>query len=131
MRLLDLDFLALSSLIVNAYLRDGHGTWTMTSLTYRLFILAAVLYVDDPENIHMMAQATETPKELIEHAQNSTNAWGGLAIATGTAMKPEYALRTFLFILFPMEGSQWAPLETFLHQHHPSHKLRVHHSHHT
>ena len=93
-------FLASSSLIINAYLHDGHGAQTMTSLTYRLFILAAVLYVDDPENIHMMAQATETPKELIEHAQNSTNTWGGLAIATGAAMKPDKCFASFLVYSF-------------------------------
>jgi hypothetical protein len=48
-------FLALSSLIVNTYPCYGHGARTMTSLTYRLFILAAVLYVDDVDNIHMTA----------------------------------------------------------------------------
>jgi hypothetical protein len=61
----------------------------MTSLTYWLFILAAVLYVDDTDNIHMTAQATATTKELIEHAQNSTNTWGGLAIASSAAMISE------------------------------------------
>ncbi len=63
-------FEALSSLIVDTYLRDRHGAQTITSLTYRLFILAAVLYVDDADNIHMMARATATLKELIEHTQN-------------------------------------------------------------
>jgi hypothetical protein len=67
-------FLALSSSIINAYLCNGHGAWTMTSLTYWLFILAAVLYVDDADNIHMLAQATATLNKLIEHTQNSTNA---------------------------------------------------------
>jgi hypothetical protein len=47
--------LALSSLIVNEYLCNGHGPRTMTSLTYWFFILAEVLYVDDTDNIHMTA----------------------------------------------------------------------------
>jgi hypothetical protein len=67
-------FLALSSLIVIAYLCNGHGALTMSNLTYWLFILAAVLYVDDADNTHMTARATATPRELIEHAQNSTKA---------------------------------------------------------
>jgi hypothetical protein len=115
-------FLALSSLIGNAYLHNGHGTRTMTSLTYQLFILAAVLYVDDADNIHMTAGAFTTPIELIEHAQNLTNAWGGLAIATGTAMKPETCFAYFLVYFFPNEwpsmgsiGNLPAPASSILH----------------
>jgi hypothetical protein len=89
-------FLAISSLIVNAYLREVHGARTMTSLTHRLFILVAVLYVDDADNIHMTPSITASPSEPIQHAQNSTNAWGGLAIATGAAMKPEKCFAYFM-----------------------------------
>ncbi len=96
-----LGFSALSSLIVNAYLCNGHGARTMTSLTNQLFILAAVLYVDDADNIHLTARATATPNELMEHAQNSTNSWGGLAIANGAAMKPEKCVVYFLVYSFP------------------------------
>jgi hypothetical protein len=56
-------FLAISTQIVNAYLQDGHGAQTMTSLSHQRFILAAVLYVDDPDNIHMTALVSATPKE--------------------------------------------------------------------
>jgi hypothetical protein len=82
-------FLAISSQIVNAYLQDGQGARTMTSLSHRCFILAAFLYVDDADNIYMTALVSATPKELIDHAQLLTNAWGGLAVATGAAMKPD------------------------------------------
>ena len=51
-------FLAISSLIVNAYLRQGHGARTTTSITNRLMVLAAVLYVDDTDNIHMAPSVT-------------------------------------------------------------------------
>jgi hypothetical protein len=89
-------FLTISSLIVNAYLREGHGARTMTSLTHRLFILATVLYVDDADNIHMTTSVTDSPLELIQHAQHSTNTWGSLAIATGAAMKPEKCFAYFM-----------------------------------
>jgi hypothetical protein len=89
-------FLAISSLIVNVYLREGHGARTITSMSFRHFILAAVLYVDNTDNIHMTPKVTASPSDLIEHAQHSTNAWGGLAIATGAAMKPE---KCFTYIM--------------------------------
>jgi hypothetical protein len=47
----------------------------MTSFTLSLFILAAVLYVDDADLVHMTALVTVTPKELIEHLQLSMDAW--------------------------------------------------------
>jgi hypothetical protein len=37
----------------------------------------------------MTALVTATPLELIMHSQKSTNAWDGLAIATGAALKQE------------------------------------------
>ncbi len=89
-------FLAISSLIVNAYLRQGHGARTTTSITNRLVILAAVLYVDDTDSIHMAPKVTDSPTELIQHAQKSTDAWGGLSIATGAAMKPEKCYAYFM-----------------------------------
>ena len=44
----------------------------------------------------MTPEVTASPSDLIEHAQHSTNAWGGLAIATGAAMKPEKCYAYFL-----------------------------------
>ncbi len=73
-------FLAISSLIINSYLWEGHGAQTITSLSYWLFVLAAVLYIDNADNIHMTAKATATPTELIEHAQISMDAWGDLML---------------------------------------------------
>jgi hypothetical protein len=44
-------FTVLSSLIVNAYLREGFGT-KMYSSCRRLLLLAVVMYVDDTDMIH-------------------------------------------------------------------------------
>ncbi len=102
-------FLAISAQIVNTYLRDGHGARTMTSLSHNCFILTAVLYVDNADNIHMTALMSATTKALIDHAQLSTNAWGGLAIATNAAMKPDKCFAYFLIYNFsngrPLMGS--------------------------
>jgi hypothetical protein len=88
-------FMALSAQNVNAYLQDGHGSRTMTSYTFQLFVLAAVLYVNDMDLIHTTALVTATPSELFEQSQISTNAWGGLAIATGASLKPEKCFAYF------------------------------------
>ena len=89
-------FLAISVQIVNAYLRDGHGSRTLTSYSHRLLILAAILYVNDTDMIHTTPSVTATAQELISHTQEATNTWGGLAIATGAALKPE---KCFAYIL--------------------------------
>jgi hypothetical protein len=67
-------FMALSAQIVNAYLRDGHGLRTMTSYTFQLFILAAVLYVEDTDLIHMKAMVMATPLDLVWQSQLLTDA---------------------------------------------------------
>ncbi len=44
----------------------------------------------------MTPKVTALPSESIQHAQNSTNSWGGLAIATGAAMKPKKCFAYFM-----------------------------------
>ena len=76
-------FTALRSLIVKAYLREGHGAQIYLSYYKRLLLLAAVMYVEDTDLIHWSRIPGCTPEELIAAAQTATYAWGGLAIATG------------------------------------------------
>ncbi len=89
-------FLALSSLIVNAYLREGHRTRQVTSHSQRTLILVAVIYMDVTNLPDMTKEVNATAEELIEHLQHSTNVWGGLAIATGAALKPEKCYAYFM-----------------------------------
>ena len=93
-------FTALSSLIVKAYLREGHGAQIYSSYYTRLLLLAAVMYVDDTDLIHWSRSLVCTPEELIAAALTATYAWGGLAIATGAAMKPEKCYAYFLSFWF-------------------------------
>ncbi len=58
-------FLAISAQIVNAYLRDGHGSRTLTSYSHRLLTLSAILYVDDTDMIHATPSVSATAQELI------------------------------------------------------------------
>jgi hypothetical protein len=89
-------FTALSSLIVNAYLRKGHGAKIYSSFYGRLLLLAAVMYVDDTDMIHWAQNSSCTSDKLIASSQTATYAWGALAIATGAAMKPEKCYAYFL-----------------------------------
>jgi hypothetical protein len=81
--------MVLSFLIVKAYLRDGYRAQIYSSYYIQLLLLAAIMYVDDTDLIHWSRTLGCNPKELIAAAQTATYAWGGLAIATGAAMKPE------------------------------------------
>jgi hypothetical protein len=89
-------FTAMSSLIVNVYLHNGYGAQIYSSYYKRLLILAAVMYVDNTGLAHWSSVPSCTPAELIAAAQTATYAWGGLAIATGAAMKPEKCYAYFL-----------------------------------
>jgi len=93
-------FTALSYLIVKAYLRKRHGAQIYSSYYKRLLLLAAVMYVDDTDLIHWSHIPGCTREELIAAAQTATYAWGGLAIATGAAMKPEKCYAYFLSYWF-------------------------------
>jgi hypothetical protein len=46
--------------------------------------------------INATPSVSATAQELISHTQDATNTWGGLAIATGAALKPE---KCFTYIL--------------------------------
>ncbi len=93
-------FTALSSLIVNAYLREGFGAKMYSSYYRQLLLLAVVMYVDDTDMIHWAQNPSCSPGELIAAAQTATNAWGVLAIATGAAIKPEKCYAYFLSYLY-------------------------------
>jgi hypothetical protein len=79
---------------------DSHGSRTVTSYSRTPSQLAAVIYVDDTDLIHTSPSVTALLAELIAHSQKSTNAWGGLAIATGASLKPEKCFAYFMVYKF-------------------------------
>jgi hypothetical protein len=81
---------------VNAYLSNGFGAQIYSSYYKRLLLLAAVMYFDDTDLIHWARHPSCSPDQLIAAAQTATYAWGGLAIATGAAMKPDKCYTYFL-----------------------------------
>ena len=57
------------------------------------------MYVEDTDLIHRSCILCN-PKKLIAAVQTATYAWGGLAITTGAAMKPEKCYAYFLLYWF-------------------------------
>jgi hypothetical protein len=80
-------FLALSSLIVNAYRQQGHGARVLSSFSRRLFHLTSVIYVDNTNLLHWPPSSATDPEELVEHVQRATTDYGRLAIASGGILK--------------------------------------------
>ena len=60
-------FSNLSSLVVNAYKCHGNGAMMTSSYTCRLFVLAAVMYDDDMDLIHLTA-SQKYPEEEPPHS---------------------------------------------------------------
>jgi hypothetical protein len=77
-------FLVLSSLIIYAYQRMGHGAKIQSSYALRLFYLTAVMYVDDNDtNLLCWPELSTTePNKLVAHVQLATTDYGRLAQAS-------------------------------------------------
>ncbi len=80
-------FLALSSLIVNGYRRQGHGANVTLAFVGHLFTLAAVMYVDDTDILHWPPSAYTDDNKLASYVQRATMGWGHLSQALGGILK--------------------------------------------
>jgi hypothetical protein len=67
-----LAFMALSSLIVNAYCRMGHGARICLSYVSCTFLLSTVMYVNNTDLLHWPQSSGMSPEELITHVQQVT-----------------------------------------------------------
>ena len=94
-------FTALSTLVVNAYKRLGHGATLTSSLMARIYLLASVLYVDDGDWLHTADEPTTSDEDMLKKVQLATTDFGQLAQATGGALKQEKCSAYFLLYRFP------------------------------
>jgi hypothetical protein len=99
-------FMALSSLIFNAYHHLGHGAKILSSYSSCLFHLSAVMYVNDTDLLHWPESAAVEPKELIAQVQNATMDYGRLAQASGGVLKEKKCSVYFLDYKF-VNGQAW------------------------
>ena len=94
-------FMALSALIVNAYRRMGHGARVTSSYATRLFLISAVMYVDDTDLLHWPESPAADTEELIHHVQEATMDYGRLAQASGGILKENKCSVYFLAYKYP------------------------------
>ena len=79
----------ISITILNAHKRKGHGGHFVCPISHRRGHLAAILYVDDTDLIHINTESLETVYEAHDAMQRSITNWGQLLIASGGSLKPE------------------------------------------
>ena len=77
-----------SIVILRAHSTQGHGATFYCPLSGARSTLAAILYVDDSDVIHLRMDATESVEEVHLQLQDSVLSWGNLLIATGGSLKP-------------------------------------------
>lgn len=102
--------------ILHAHKKKGHGMKILCPITNLKGHIAAILYVDDTDVIHLDLGTEETVEEAHERLQESVISWGNLLIATGGALKPSkcfYHLISFDF----NERGEWKYSENHTKEH--------------
>jgi hypothetical protein len=74
--------------MINVYHQLGHETEFLGARSRDVFMLAAVLYVDDLDLLHM-AKGFPTDDKVVASLQSATNAWARLVHATDGSPKPQ------------------------------------------
>lgn len=84
------------TLATNAYKRLGHGINMKTAISTRIFLLAAIIYVDDTDLLHWGKFYGIEDEGFLADAQAATIDWCMLVQATGGAVKPA---KSFWYLL--------------------------------
>ncbi len=74
-------------MILNPHRRRGHGAKFLCLILLVRSNLAAVLFVDDTDIIHLDMTRQESTVEALHRLQESVYDWGKLLIATGGSLK--------------------------------------------
>jgi hypothetical protein len=78
---------AVSTLIVNAYRRAGHGMCLSAGWTPSSEDMAAILYVDDTDLLHLCTDRDTSDTEFVTEVGEATYLWAQLLRATGGNLK--------------------------------------------
>lgn len=79
---------AISTVMLVAYKSKGFGAFFKSGWSGILLGLAALLYVDDTDLLHMSRSTGITDTAFVERAQEATTYWAKLLQATGGSFKP-------------------------------------------
>jgi ribonuclease HI len=79
---------AISITILSAHKKKGHSATFMCPMTNKTIKLAAILYVDDCDLIHIDMTCNDDVYTTFQRMQESVLNWGKLLIASGGSYKP-------------------------------------------
>ena len=77
-----------SIVILDAHKQEKHGATFRCPITDRSKTLAAILFVDDTDLLHMNMEDREMLEDTHEGLQASVTSWGSKLLASGGALKP-------------------------------------------
>ena len=97
----------ISITVVRAHKRKGHGATFLCPVTGVKFLLAAVLFVDDCDLIHIDMVNEESALESFDKMQSSVRNWGMLLIATGGSYKPDKCFHHLISFVWDRKG-KWS-----------------------
>jgi hypothetical protein len=95
----------ISITILNAHKRKGYGAKFLCPISLVRTDLAAVLYVDDTDVIHLDMTKNEDKFEALIRLQESVYNWGKLLIATGGSLKPSKCFYHLISFSWKPDGS--------------------------
>ena len=101
-------FTSMNTLMINGYNSLGHGVELASAWSGLLFILSAVIFVDDTDLLHM-AEKFMTEEEFILKVQLATDDWAGIVNATGGSLKPP---KCFWYMIAPIWNKGVPQLKT-------------------
>jgi len=97
----------ISITVVRAHKRKGHGATFLCPVSGVKCHLAAVLFVDDCDLIHVDMVNDETALETFEKMQASVKSWGMLLIASGGSYKPDKCFHHLISFAWDRNG-KWS-----------------------
>ena len=77
-----------SIVLLDAHKQERHGATFRCPITKQCKQMAAILFVDDTDLLHINLEGMELLEETHDALQRSVNSWGTKLIASGGALKP-------------------------------------------
>lgn len=101
---------AVSTVILSAYKSRGHGALFASAWSGMVLLVAALLYVDDTDLLHMSRDERASESDFVVAVQTATSYWAKLLQATGGNLKPEKCYWYLLSYKFVCGKAQLKPL---------------------
>jgi len=104
---------AISITILSAHKKKGHSATFMCPMTNKIVKLAAILYVDDCDLIHIDMTCDDDVYTTFQKMQESVLNWGKLLIASGGSYKPPKCFYHLISFAWTWDG-KWKYEENHL-----------------